>query len=457
MSAKGALRGKAAEGVAEIPERSGESRACSDFSCVERGIGARGRLSPPVAIFLSFRFMLLLAASMILLSVIFLSLLRLSVTHKQDADIEKSIALISETIRLKSTEDLAFLELPYYITYAVWEQESGAVLATNDSLLPHLDSGGKNRTYFEKDFFTDSDLNIRYRTETLDFGEGQADNSLIIECAIDIANDSATKMLSALPRLILISLIPILILSFALSYLISRSTIKAFKKLQEDYDREKAFTSNVSHELKTPISIIDGHANLLKRWGKDDPKQLAESIDAILHETENMNAIVTTLLDMSRIENGKLKIEKTKFFVTNFFVKLRDEFKITHPECRIAISDPDFLEIETDEQKLHQIFTVILSNSLKFAGADCNITLSARKIGNKIELSASDDGPGFSEKVLPHVFERFYKGDQAHDRNVSGSGLGLSIAKILALALDGEICAENSGSGGACIKIVHSL
>lgn len=411
------------------------------------------KLSPPVAIFLSFRFMLLLAASILLLSVIFLSLLRLSVTHKQDTDLEESISLISETIRLKGRDDLAFLELPYYITYAVWERESGTLLATNDSLLPHLESEGKSRTYFEKDFFTDGDLNIRYRTARLDFGEALTDNSLIVECAIDIANDSAAKMSRALPRLILISLIPILILSFALSYLISRSTIKAFKKLQEDYDREKAFTSNVSHELKTPISIIDGHANLLKRWGKDDPKQLAESIDAILHETENMNSIVTTLLDMSRIENGKLKIEKTKFFVTNFFAKLKDEFKITHPDCKISISDPDFLEIESDEQKLHQIFTVILSNSLKFAGRNCRITLSARKVGGKIELSASDNGPGFSKEVRPHVFERFYKGDKSHDRNVSGAGLGLSIAKTLVLALGGEIRAENASGGGACILL----
>ena len=415
------------------------------------------KLSPPVAFFLSFRFMLLLAASMILLSVIFLSLLRFSVTRKQDVELEESLNLICETIRLNGKDDLAFLDLPYYITYTVWEKKSGAVLATNDSLLPHLESDGKSRTYFEKDYFTDSDLNIRYRTARLDLTDGLAEKSLIIECAIDIANDSAAKMSRALPRLTLISLIPILILSFALSYLISRSTIKAFRKLQEDYDREKAFTGNVSHELKTPISIIDGHANLLKRWGKDDPKQLAESIDAILHETENMNSIVTTLLDMSRIENGKLKIEKTKFFVTNFFVRLKDEFKTTHPDCEVTISDPDFLEIESDWQKLHQIFTVILSNSVKFAGSDCSISLSARKVGNRIELSASDNGPGFSEQVLPHVFERFYKGDQSHDRNVSGAGLGLSIAKVLVSALGGEIYVENASGGGACIKIVHSL
>ena len=402
-----------------------------------------------VSLPLALRFMLLLAASMLALSVLFVALLRLSVTHKQDSDLAQGISLISESLASRGTDELAFLELPYYITYAVWERDGRVVLSTNDSLLPLLESDGKSRTHFEKDFFTDSDLNIRYRTKTLELGG----KSLVVECAIDIANDSAAQMLSALPRLALVSLVPILILSFALSFLISRSTIRAFNKLRSDYDREKAFTSNVSHELKTPISIIDGHANLLKRWGKDDPVQLLQSIDAILHETENMNAIVTTLLDMSRIENGTLKIEKSKFFVTNFFAKLKDEFKITHPDCTIHIDDEDFLEIETDEQKLHQIFTVILSNSVKFAGENCTITLIAQKIGSKIELSASDNGAGFSEEVLVHVFERFYKGDQAHDRNISGAGLGLSIAKTLALALGGEIRAENAENGGAKVTV----
>ncbi|MBP3771772.1 MAG: ATP-binding protein [Treponema sp.] len=209
----------------------------------------------------------------------------------------------------------------------------------------------KSRTYFEKDFFTDSDLNIRYRTKKLDF----AGKPLVAECAIDIANDSAAKMLSALPFLALVSLAPILLLSFTLSLLISRSTIKAFK--------------------------------------------------------------------------------------------------VTHPECTIRISDPDFLEIETDEQKLHQIFTVILSNSVKFAGEKCEINLAARKNGSKIELSASDNGPGFTEELLNHVFERFYKGDSSHDRNVSGAGLGLSIAKALAIALGGDIKAKNAPAGGALILL----
>ncbi|MBQ6781885.1 MAG: hypothetical protein IJP62_11775 [Treponema sp.] len=414
-----------------------------------RRVGARGRLSPSITVHLSFKFMILLAGTIFLLALLFVSLLTYSVTQKQDADLQKSIVRITDTVLADGTDDLAFLDLAYYVTYAVYETESRTVLATNDSLLPLLDSDGKSRTYFAKDFFTDSDLHIRYLTRTI-----EADGKhLTVECAIDIANDSAAQMLSAVPKLVLFALIPVLVLSFALSFLISRKTIAAFKTLRADYDREKAFTSNVSHELKTPIAIIDGHANLLRRWGKDDPKQLSESIDAILQATETMSGIVTTLLDMSRLEQGSIIVEKTRFAAADFFARLADEFSALYPALHITISDSDSLVLETDEQKLHQIFTVILSNSVKFAGEQCKITLSARKNDGKTVLSATDDGTGFTPDVLPHVFERFYKGDAAHNRNVSGAGLGLSIAKTLSDAIGAEIYAENTQSGGARIVV----
>ena len=395
--------------------------------------------SKNLSLSLALRFMILLALAMISLSLLFVTLLRASVTKKQNLELEKSISFITDSLTSSGIDELSFLELPYYITYVLYEKESKKILAKNDSLLPLLDSAGKSLTFYEKNFFTDGDLFIRYRTKEFDF-HGK---KIIIECAFDIANDSAENMSRQLLYLALYSILPVLLLSFALSFLISRKTISAFKRLQEDYDREKAFTSNVSHELKTPISIIDGHANLLKRWGKDDPIQLSQSIDAILQESQNMNSIVTTLLDMSRLENGKIKIEKEKFFVTNLFSSLKKEFKILHPEMTFIIDDQDYIQLESDQAKLHQIFTVILSNSLKFAGEKCKITLASKKIAGKIHLCSEDDGPGFPPDSLPHVFERFYKGDSSHDRNVSGAGLGLSIAKSLAQALGAEIQAEN--------------
>ncbi len=410
----------------------------------------RLRSRPSVSFSLALRFMLVLAVAMLSLSVLLVSVLRLSVARRQEAELRASLEKICATVEENGVEDIAFVDLAYYITYTVYEAEDKKVLVTNDSLLPLLDSGGKCLTYFVKGYFTDSDLHVRYLTRTILLGESR----VVVECALDIANDSASQMLSALPRNVLILLVPVLLLSFALSFLISRRTITAFRNLQADYDRERAFTSSVSHELKTPISIIDGHANLLRRWGKDDPDQLRDSVDAILRETENMNAIVTTLLDMTRLEQGKVAVDRTRFFATNLFARLKEEFTALYPDMDFVIVDPDFVELETDEQKLHQIFTAVLSNSVKFAGKDTRITLCARRLGARHELSAADNGNGFPEEVLPHVFERFYKGDQSHARNAGGAGLGLSIAKALSEALGGSIRAENAPGGGARIVLV---
>ncbi len=406
--------------------------------------------SSNIAFSLSLRYMLLLAFAMLSLSAIFLGFLQFSVVSRQNKSLKEGLSLLSSTLEKKGADDLAFLDLPYFITYVVYEIDSKKIIATNDSLLPLLTSEGRSSTYFEKDYFTDSDLNIRYQTGKITLkGKG-----CVVEVALDIVNDSAGWMLELLPSLALVSLLPVLLIAFGLSFLISRKTIFAFKKLQEDYDRERTFSSNVSHELKTPISIIDGHANLLKRWGKNDPAQLDQSIDAILQETESMNAIVSTLLEMSRLDQGKIEVEKDRFFVTNLFQSLKEEFTSLHPRMTFEIVDKDFLFLDSDEKKIHQIFTVALSNSVKFAGEDCKITLEAKKIGPKIELSARDNGPGFPLEAIHHVFERFYKGDQSHDRNAGGSGLGLSIAKSLADLLGASIRAENAREGGAKISVL---
>ena len=399
-----------------------------------------------VSFSLALKFMLLLAVAMLFLSILFIGLLNLSVKNKQSRELRESAAVICQTVANGDIDDLDFITIPYYITYTVYD-DSKNVLSTNDSLLPLLDSDGKVKEYFEKDYFIDSNLNVRYLTQKVILEKGR---SVTVETAIDIENDSAAKMLSAVPRLVLFTLLPVLLLAFAISYLISKNTISAFKKLRQDYDRERTFTSNVSHELKTPISIIDGHANLIKRWGKNDEAQLEESVNAILRETQNMNGIVSTLLELSKLEEGQIKVEKNTIVVNDFFEKLRKEY----PENVVYEKTP--ITLYTDEQKLHQIFIILISNSLKFAGSECKITLSAIQNAGSIELTLTDNGPGFEPQTIPHIFERFYKGNQAHtyEANKSGSGLGLSIAKTLCNLLGTQITALNAPTGGAQVKIL---
>ena len=418
----------------------------------------KNKKTTEVSFSLALKFMLLLAAAMLFLSVLFIGLLNLSVKNKQSKELRESAALICQTIVNGNIDDLDFITLPYYyITYTVYD-ESKEVLFTNDSLLPLLDSNGKVKEYFEKDYFIDSNLNVRFLTQKV---SPDGVSSVTVETAIDIENDSAAKMLNEVPRLVLFALLPVLLLAFAISYLISKKTISAFKKLRQDYDRERTFTSNVSHELKTPISIIDGHANLIKRWGKDDVAQFEESINTILRETQNMNGIVSTLLELSKLEEGQVKVEKATIVVNDFFKNLQKEYpenvvyENSEQEELAGVQQKSSLTLYSDEQKLHQIFIILISNSLKFAGPECKIMLSAIQKENTVDLIFTDDGPGFESQTIAHIFERFYKGNQAHtyEANKSGSGLGLSIAKTLCDLLGAQITAQNNPSGGAQIII----
>ena len=188
---------------------------------------------------------------------------------------------------------------------------------------------------------------------------------------------------------------------------------------------------------------------------KMNPEQLEKSLLAIKNESASMHAIIENLLQISRIESGRIKPELCEVYIGELFERVKQEFSAVSSEVRFELSvEPDLPSLNTDPEMLHQIITVFVSNSIKFAGDSCVIKLSAlRDESGRIVLSESDDGPGISSSALPHVFERFYRADEAHTRSTGGFGLGLSIAKTLAEALDGEICAGNVEPHGALFQL----
>lgn len=456
------------------------------------------------AVRLSLRFMFILTISTILLSLSFLYCIRSLVKRNQTEMLMASENHILEELleKLQTSEGLTqnmleeddsfFLssELPYYHTYIAYDSDSEDVLATNDPFLPLLkDTGGKAVHYFEKDFFFDGDLDVLYFSKTHKLGE----RNIVIAVAENIENDSFTKLFPQLPSALLLMALPVLLLSFLFSLLLTKNTIKPvtkitraaqtmttenldgqlpltgrgdeidelsstfndlFLRIKADFDRERQFSSDVSHELNTPLTVISGQAGLLLRWGKDNPEQLEKSLNAIKDEAKSMHAIIENLLQISRVESGRIKPKLCPVEVAELFDRVEREFAAVAPEVKFEIECPSSVTIETDPEMLHQIITVLVSNSVKFAGSECKIRLTTvRKEDGRFEISESDDGPGISQEALPHVFERFYRADEAHTRSVGGSGLGLAIAKTLAEALGAEISAGNLETGGAVFKL----
>lgn len=407
-----------------------------------------------ISVKLSLKYMILVALVTVLICTVFTGSLFFYAKKIRSDSLKSASQKIVNTISKDGIEELDFIDFSYFIEASVFTKENKEILFTTNNLIPLFDfKSNKVSEYFEKDYYSDSDLRLSVLSRELTY----KNQTIIVQCAIDIENDSLSKMIKGFPKILVLCFVPILALSFLISYLISKKTITAFKKLESAFENEKAFSSNVSHELKTPLSIIDGHANLIKRWGNKNPQQLENSVNIILEETENMSKIVNTLLELSKIENGLMEIQKSRFYVSNLFAKLRDEFTSVNENLQIKIQDNDFVEIYSDEKMLHQILTAIISNSIKFsknsaqAKKDCKILLKTSRKNDRVFIEVEDNGPGFAPEILPYIFERFYKGDKSHTRNGAGSGLGLSIAKSLVAALNGKISAENIKTGGARI------
>ena len=457
------------------------------------------------AVRLSLRFMFILTVSTILLSLSFLYCIRSLVKRNQTEKLMASENHILEELTEKwqnsqgLTRDMleggdSFLlssELPYYHTYIAYDSDTEEVLVTNDPFLPLLkETGGKALHYFEKDFFFDGDLDVLYYAKAHNLGN----RNIVIAVSENIENDSFTKLFPQLPSALLLMALPVLLLSFLFSLLLTKNTIKPvtkitraaqtmttenldgqlpltgrgdeidelsstfndlFLRIKADFDRERQFSSDVSHELNTPLTVISGQAGLLLRWGKDNPEQLEKSLNAIKDEAKSMHAIIENLLQISRIESGRIKPQICQVDVAELFARVEGEFSAVAPAVKFEIECPPSVTIETDPEMLHQILTVLVSNSVKFAGLECQIRLTTvRKEDGHFEISESDDGPGISDEALPHVFERFYRADEAHTRSVGGSGLGLAIAKTLCDALGAEISAGNLETGGAVFRLV---
>lgn len=406
---------------------------------------------------LSIKFMCLIALIIILNSFLFTILLSGSVQKKQKQTLKNSIDEIVPYLINNKINELDFIKLPYYITYVVYVNENKNIIHTNDSLLPIIkNKQNKAKKHFIKNYYIDGDLDILFLTKDIII-----DNTkYTIQCAMDITNDSAYKMVQEFPKIILLSIIPIFLISYFISLLITKKTVSQFVKLENKYEKEKNFSANLSHELKTPISIIDGHANLIKRWGKNDKEQLNKSIDIILQETNNMTLIISNLIKISKAESSQLNTTYENINIYNFFNQQKSYYcKICNDIKFVINTDPNLI-LKCDINIITEVFSIIINNSIKYCNTSPQITLQAFKLHNKIHLICTDNGNGFSEESLIHIFDRFYKEDKSHNRNqnsffsTTGSGLGLSIAKVLTEYVNGKILAYNNKNHNAVIELV---
>lgn len=204
---------------------------------------------------------------------------------------------------------------------------------------------------------------------------------------------------------------------------------KLMGRMRESYRQQVRFVSDASHELRTPIAVIRGYADMLDRWGKDDARILSESIEAIRAESENMQHLVEQLLFLARGDSGRTPIDIKPFDLCAMVREVCEESAMIDEKHVYRADAEGSIEARGDVSLLKQTARILVENARKYSADGTEITISAKLEGLRPCFSVQDGGIGIGKDALPHMFERFYREDGSRSKQTGGTGLGLAIAK----------------------------
>jgi two-component system, OmpR family, phosphate regulon sensor histidine kinase PhoR len=210
------------------------------------------------------------------------------------------------------------------------------------------------------------------------------------------------------------------------------------------------FIANVSHELRTPLTSIQGYTETLLDSAAGNEAE-REFLEIIRKNATRMARLTEDLLTLARVESGEQRFDIQPVTPGELLQEAVQSFREVARAQKIdlQIDDTSTSDVSADREAIHQVFSNLIDNALKYAGASGRLILGARPAEQGVELYVQDFGPGIPSEHLPRLFERFYRVDKARSRESGGTGLGLAIAKHIVLAHDGTIRAESELNHGS--------
>ena len=227
--------------------------------------------------------------------------------------------------------------------------------------------------------------------------------------------------------------------------------VRDITKFRAAEEAKSTFISVISHELKTPVSLIKGYASTLRRDDAHWDREIVEnSLQVIEEEADRLAGLIENLLDATRLQAGTLKLHMAPVAIDKLIQRLAEKFRTQSSTHTIEAAFPKtFPVVSGDEQRLMQAVSNLLSNAIKYSPNGGKITITGRVSDGQIEVSVEDEGIGFSPDLQEQLFDRFYRVDNALTRETQGAGLGLYIARSIVEAHGGRIWAEGQPNQGA--------
>lgn len=235
--------------------------------------------------------------------------------------------------------------------------------------------------------------------------------------------------------------------------------LKELERLRQLDELKSEFVSNVSHELRSPLSVIKSYVEaLLDQVDPSDYQTQREFLTVVNDETDRLTALVSDLLDISRIESGKFEIQLSPVALSDVIQIVLTSLKAKSSRHQIAVDIPSLLpDLLADMDKMVQVFLNLLDNAIKFSPDGGKISIKAGVKGKMVRCDISDQGMGIAKRDIPHIFEKFYRVDNSDKYEISGTGLGLSIVKHIVESHGGKISARSKLGKGSTFTVLLPL
>jgi PAS domain S-box-containing protein len=234
------------------------------------------------------------------------------------------------------------------------------------------------------------------------------------------------------------------------------------QSLKEEEQRKSNFVSMLSHELKTPVTSIKGHVQLLLRLLEREIEspvtaRLKPSLSRIDQLLLQLTGLITDMLDLTRIEAGRLDLRKETFTLDSLVAEVVEDFELSHHQHHFRLSAESGIDVSADRHKISQVLINLIANALKYAPESDIIDISVTRADNEVLIAVRDYGIGIDEKDRLKIFERFYRVEGRNEQHYSGFGIGLYLANSIMDFHGGRITVDSSKGQGSTFTVYLPL
>jgi signal transduction histidine kinase len=233
---------------------------------------------------------------------------------------------------------------------------------------------------------------------------------------------------------------------------------RSLRPAQLAWERQQAFVANASHELRTPLTLMRAGAEVVQRTLPGDDTDRQALLADVLRECDYMSRLVEDLLLLSRLDAGALALERRAVDLPDLIADVQRQVgRLAAARGNLLIAEPVAGTVLGDPVRLRQVLLIVLDNALRYTPAGGTIRVTGLHQGRHVQITVADSGPGMAPAHLPHVFDRFYRTDEARQAASGGTGLGLAIAKALVEAHHGQIGIESRQGQGTRVMVILPL